>query len=887
MTPSHLARTACWGLMLTLILCSSTDPGYARDEIRYSNELIGRDVPPGRRGIFENEGKHVHNVGNVLMNVTNLGILGSMPGGRQRFETAASAQWPAGSGTEYLWGGGLWFGAERAGAIAVSAWEVRDGRLLLEFLPGLGELDRIFETRELAPGGARLPAINADDDGDGHRDEERFDGRDNDGDGLIDEDYAAISDQMFYCEYRDDDPRLRVQSPEHEPLGIRVQQTTMAWGVPQLDDVIVFDFTIINESASVLSGAHLGFFADFDIGSRQNSAAGNDDVAGFWEGFREIRSGERSRIVRLSIGYMADDDGDGGQAPGYVGLMFLGGVRYKRFIAARPRSIPLPPSHVPVEMANFQAYTRFSAASSGGKPNDDVDRYAILNGTALNALPPRQPAMPLRESFVATNANDYSIVVSARGPFLAPGDTMSVQMAMVFGDGLEEMIQNAAEVQRIYEGFWFDLDRDPTTGVDGQELSVCSPHHTGFVVARRPCVEECQLDITNPECWQAVPEEGCVWSDADCDAATGAAGQETHVPWMSTETAPPSPTMRVAALENRVELLWDDSSESFQDPFFRVVDFESYQIWRADGWKRPLGTNANVGPGNDLFFLMDEYDIAGNGVGRDRDLTDIRHRPDVPDDALAFYREWVAAHPQLTAPDLPGLSRGQVDTALAMARGVRYYRYVDPPFVPNGAAGGPCPEDGSPCPPIETPHGPVPARCHRGVCTQTAAPPRSGENYFYAVTAADHQLEIRDDGTPVAIGPGVSGSPNGNFAYVVPQTRALVPEQFGRAASEIYVVPNPATPQSMAAWSLQPNNDDPSGFKVEFHHVPQAVGKISIFTLSGDLVVELPFDGRHGSGTVPWNLISRNGQDTTSGVYLFVVEADGFDTYTSRFVVVR
>jgi len=101
------------------------------------------------------------------------------------------------------------------------------------------------------------------------------------------------------------------------------------------------------------------------------------------------------------------------------------------------------------------------------------------------------------------------------------------------------------------------------------------------------------------------------------------------------------------------------------------------------------------------------------------------------------------------------------------------------------------------------------------------------------------------------------------------------------------VVPNPATRQSMAPWTLDPNNDDPSGTKVEFHHLPRARGAIKIFTLASDLVVELPFDGNTGNGSLPWNLISRNGQEVTSGVYLFVVEADNFDRFVGKFVVIR
>ena len=60
------------------------------------------------------------------------------------------------------------------------------------------------------------------------------------------------------------------------------------------------------------------------------------------------------------------------------------------------------------------------------------------------------------------------------------------------------------------------------------------------------------------------------------------------------------------------------------------------------------------------------------------------------------------------------------------------------------------------------------------------------------------------------------------------------------------MVPNPATTASMQPWTLSPNNDDPTGIKVEFRNLPADRGVIRIFTLAGDLVEELPFDGRGG-----------------------------------------
>ena len=157
-----------------------------------------------------------------------------------------------------------------------------------------------------------------------------------------------------------------------------------------------------------------------------------------------------------------------------------------------------------------------------------------------------------------------------------------------------------------------------------------------------------------------------------------------------------------------------------------------------------------------------------------------------------------------------------------------------------------------------------------------------GRPYFYSVTALDHT----DDGKG-NLGIGKLGDPASNFVFIEPKTHSQQPWAYEEG--NIYVVPNPATTESMSAWTLNPNNDDPTGIKVEFRNLPLAPGQIRIFTLAGDLVQELPFDGRTGVGTVKWDLVSRSGQDVTSGVYIFAVEPEGvdFDRFIGKFVVIR
>jgi hypothetical protein len=151
-------------------------------------------------------GENVHNVGELHMHVGNWGMFGSWPGSGQSFSEAPSAQWPAGSGVEYLYQAGLWVGAMKGGVPAVSTATTPRSPVEIEFRPTQDPVDIIYRSAEGAMGGNRLPSPTADDDGDGVVDEDWLNGHDDDMDGRIDEDFSAVSKQMFSCWYTDDQP---------------------------------------------------------------------------------------------------------------------------------------------------------------------------------------------------------------------------------------------------------------------------------------------------------------------------------------------------------------------------------------------------------------------------------------------------------------------------------------------------------------------------------------------------------------------------------------------------------------------------------------------------------------------------------------------------------
>jgi len=182
---------------------------------------------------------------------------------------------------------------------------------------------------------------------------------------------------------------------------------------------------------------------------------------------------------------------------------------------------------------------------------------------------------------------------------------------------------------------------------------------------------------------------------------------------------------------------------------------------------------------------------------------------------------------------------------------------------------------------------------------------KNGFLYFYSVTAFDSTGQgtnhVELDGRRSAV-----------------EAEGVTPQSAANAESKVWVVPNPyrglANIQARpSAWDLTPNASDPTGTHIDFLGLPDGPWTIKVFTLAGDLVVTInstdavnastrssPVIDSHGQphanvnrqqdtpddGQARWNLISRNGQDVVSGIYLFSVSSKrGMER--GKFVVIR
>lgn len=512
----HLREVSALCLVFLVILAISLSQGIHAREL--PDRPAGKAIPGPARS-FDLDVTNNHDVGQLHIHVNNWGMFGSYPSSNWPISSAPSAEWPAGSGINHLYGAGLWVGAKKNGIPHVSTSVFQR-----EFRPTEDPADLLYETYEGAPGGNRIPFPDADDDGDGIIDEDFLDARDNDGDGLIDEDFAAVSPQMFSCWFTDDQPLASESYPEHEPLHILVRQESYQWDDERFDDFVGIRFIITNTGSALLEDVYLGFHADGDIGPRDGTAPyWLDDAAGSWRGVRCTDLGP----VYLNMGYMFDADGDGGTTPGYIGAMLLGHTTDPLGLEA--------PRHV--ELNAFRTFSGPQPYENGGDPTNDFQRYEVLAQQRFD----RNTCAP----------SDYRILISA-GPFpeLAPGETVVVYFALVAGEGISGLLENAASAQRLFDGIWYDLDGDPETGVAGRESPVYGP-------AQDVYIDECRIDVEQPvdllpgamawvnnDCTrEELFKSECLYSTADTLIyKTGVGGMERQIHWL---LEPPEPMLDV------------------------------------------------------------------------------------------------------------------------------------------------------------------------------------------------------------------------------------------------------------------------------------------------------------------------------------------------------
>ena len=867
--------------MVAPTVSGDEQPGTIRGG-HYSPQAVPEINGPGR----------VSTVGNVWLKTTNIGVMGNpFPAN----SSDPSGQWPGPSGNEFLFYWGLWVGAKNPEAQDPAA--VRRVSHNTEWRPpSLAPEDRIYQSYDGQVGGQR----DFNDDGDGQIDEEFYNGKDDDNDGAIDEDYAAISQQMYTCELRDDtDQAVNANFAEkHVPFGLLVRQSTLAFAVPGSNDFTAVSYDIFNQSGHELDSVFVGFVVDQDVGPTSLDRYFSDDLAeprvpqgDFFEALSSVDANYDpvlcpSDTIHVRGFSMTDDDGDLGRTTAASSFLLLGhtidptGVKGPRRVGFRM----------------YRAYLPGTPFVQGGGPTVDLERFQTLAFGLNGAVAPVgiDPVTGLisEERPDESTKTDYFSICSV-GPYLhwQNGEKISVQVALAVqrcdytrpvsdaatGAPSQErygaMFANAIEAQKTFRGKYITppFDQDDTNVPDARGRETGLKAIPGDRYEKADCRDE---EGSGP---REVNDDGYTWFDFDCDYCTGVEGKLLKN-WLAA-APPPNPDIRLTPGDRRVTLEWDNLSEITPDPSSGLVDFKSYRIWKASNFTRPVGSS---GPSEELWALLAEFKLYDY-------LSPLADSVDSNGDGM---RDTLV----LTAPVLLNTQTNQ--------------RLFPVDIAPCKA--GSTLEAGE-CPPATTApgdtayfHGLRPYQIHPGVPAvdstyKTAIYPigryryddpnvQNGFVYFYSVTGKDSTGQ-RD----VQGGRGTLAEQEGRRSAV--ESNGVTPQSSTALAasdSAIYVVPNPY--RGGAQWDLTPNAADPTGTHIDFFHMPAGQWTLRIFTISGDLVQTIRYDDLQtngkpqkenaADGQATWNLISRNGQDVVSGIYIFSVESEA-GTSRGKFVIIR
>jgi hypothetical protein len=778
----------------------------------------------------ENNGPTL-NAGAFAMRITNIGALGNP------FEDVGrsfdpSFEYPRGSGNQGLKSADLWVGARREnGSYRVS------GGPLLEWRPTLAADDHVRTVYSGLPGTQRY----VDDDGDGRIDEERLNGRDDDGDGEIDEDLGIPGTQMLAAEYSDDRPEALAYSypngEPHQALGLDVYQEAFTWAQPGYDRVAGLHFVVHNHGSETLSDVRIGLLVDLDSRAYGDAGGHVNDVLEY-----------RTLAVPYNDGVAKTDDWVTSVDANFNVLSYYkksctGLLTGEAAIVSDANLRSGLPAFGVVPLGH--TVDVFAQLEEALLVDNRVEPYVVgpahehfqFHSFALD-LPPGQGGLPLvdadRYRAMAgdypgppdlTAPHDYAVLVSC-GPFrrLEKGRSFTFDLALVCGPSRDSVMTSAGLAASLHHGNWINLYPDTTANLFAHTGISKSgvSGHESFVSLPR---EVGNGFITESACWQQYQPNQPYPCSPPCQY-------------------PPGPEIELSAAKPR----WMDADCDICTGF---NGNETHAFW-TDPVSVPPPPSYHASPSgrgvevawDNLPEIMLSAGVAGSGDSYFTGYNVYRlsdwHRkglipgPEKFQEVASFGVDTLQSERPLSA-----ITDTTVDYQRILYDRKQYamgrYRFVD-------------------------------------------ADVTEGFDYLYVVTTvAERRYQATLGG---AIITQRFESP------IVSSLDSLVtPHDSARAkAGLVTVVPNPY--RGGVVWDRQPVAGDTFGRHIDFIGLPRTRATIRIYTLAGDLVQSLDHDGAQGDGEARWNLISRNGQDVVSGVYLFTIDSS-LGHQLGRFVVIR
>jgi hypothetical protein len=332
-----------------------------------------------RKSADDDESKFT-NVGSIRLTISNFGTLGH---GFNRWPSQPNCEYPAGSGIEHMFVGGLWVGGFRGGrgpfvtTGAVDVSSVRDVAAGFEFTNARGsrteERSTLTDSRFYSP--------------------------------------DAVSHQDFVAEFTDSNlvvPGTNITIPEHtNPLHIAVRLESYAWNYSFAENFVILNYTIINHSGAVLDSVYAGVWIDMVVRNTNLSPP---------RGSAFYARGGNGYVDSLRLAYEFDVDGDPGFTDSYIGLAVLGTTPMQSF-GSKPDGSDSLGARVVFNTWQFRNTTDPVYFS----PENDRERFEKMSS-----------GLPTTEYSTLKSPSNRSVLLST-GPFrsVQPNEEVNVVFAVI------------------------------------------------------------------------------------------------------------------------------------------------------------------------------------------------------------------------------------------------------------------------------------------------------------------------------------------------------------------------------------------------------------------------------------------------------------------------
>ncbi len=500
-----------------------------------------------------------HTTNNLWSAITNYGSVGdpnSPSTGRP------SAQWPGGSGNNYLYDAGLWLGTKIGGEPVVTTYFYNPH---VEYLP--------------TPGfSGEIGAVIGKD----------IHGNENTKSRSLEDSYVVYDDESDHSE------------SSHVPLGLKVIQRGLTWSLPEFDDFIAFEYYIINTGLNgYLEDVYVAYWYDIDVSSSDDSEPHIDDLVDYegWDG-----GSTTSDVMDVVDPFDLDNDGitgydewgvpylkDAPQNPNYNpggaepdgfydewAVLFDedGDTLFWQKDVTELGRIAGEPATVDGQLLKGYQFPRsLSYIYDGDNPGSSVNDYGereksppnegFLGGSFIYTPAPMN---------TAENGNDYMGAFSHQwwNWESDPMDTDDAKLDYMLGQHVasqgKRFLNNPLELGFPQFDYRFLLTTGPFNIPEGDTVKVV------FALTCGKGLEGLRQNSDNAiKAYYSGSREGTPYNPNSFD-------EDVH--W-NLPIPPAVPELSYSPMSGGVRLAWDTRAEFSFDANLGRIDFEGYQVYRA------------------------------------------------------------------------------------------------------------------------------------------------------------------------------------------------------------------------------------------------------------------------------------------------------------------